>query len=79
MKSPIKLLVHALSWAGEKIGLVVTPVILTVFYVTVIAVAGVAARIAGADMLHRKAPAKPTFWFDKPEEPRTKERYLAQF
>ncbi len=79
MKSPIKLVVRALSWVGDMIGLVVTPVILTVFYVTVIAVASLAARIAGADMLHRKPPAKPTFWFDKPDEPKTKERYLAQF
>ena len=34
MKSPIKTVVHALSWVGEKIALVVTPIILTVFYLT---------------------------------------------
>lgn len=79
MKSPLKLVVHALNWVAEKIALVVTPVILTIFYLTVIAIASVVARLAGADMLHRKPRKTPTFWFEKPDEARTKERYLAQF
>jgi len=79
VKSPLKLVVHALNWVAEKIALVVTPVVLTVFYVTVIAVASIVARIVGADMLHRKARGNQTFWFDKADEARTKERYLAQF
>ena len=79
VKSPFKTVVHALSWVGEKIALVVTPILLTVFYVLVIGVANVVTRLTGADMLRRKGIGNPTFWFEKPQEPKTKDRYLAQF
>ena len=79
VRSPIQAVVHGFSWVGEKIGMVVTPILLAFFYVTVIAAASLVSRLAGADMLHRKAAGNPTFWFDKPEEPKDKNRYLAQF
>jgi len=79
VKSPIKTVVHALSWVGEKIGLVVTPIVLTVFYVVVIGIANGVSRLTGADMLNRKGVGNPTFWFEKPREPKTEDRYLAQF
>ena len=79
MKSPIKTVTHALAWVGEKMALVVTPIVLTVFYAVVIGIAKGVTKMVGADMLHRKGIGNPTFWFEKPSEPKSKERYLAQF
>lgn len=64
---------------GEKIALVTTPIVLTLFYFTVIAVAGIIAMLVRADLLHRRAVGNPTFWFPKPKEPMDESRYRAQF
>lgn len=68
-----------LAWVGDKIAIVVTPIFLTLFYFTVIAVAGVVSGLARADLLHRRAVGNPTFWFPKTAEPRDEKRYRAQF
>lgn len=79
MISIFRALNRGLLWVGERIALVVTPIILSVFYVVVIGVAKGVALLVRADFLHRRAPGNPTFWFPKPADPRSKDRYLAQF
>jgi hypothetical protein len=73
--------VRGLAWVGEKIALVVTPVILTVFYVAVIGIANAVTRVSGADMLHRKGVGNPSYWFPKTSTDTRplKDRYLSQF
>ena len=68
-----------LAWVGEKIAMVVTPVFLTLFYFTVIAIAGLVVGLSRSDLLHRRAGGNPTFWFPKPKEHVDEKRYRAQF
>lgn len=68
-----------LVWVGEKIALVTTPIFLTLFYFTVIAVAGVVATLVRADLLHRRTMGNPTSWFTREKEAVTEARYRAQF
>jgi hypothetical protein len=68
-----------LAWIGEKIAIVVTPVFLTLFYITVIGIAGIVSRLVRADLLHRRAVGNPTFWFPKPKQQVDEKRYRAQF
>lgn len=79
IKSAWEAIQAGLRWAGEKIAIVVTPIFLSVFYFTVIAVAGIVTKITRADLLHRNPVGNPTFWFVKPKEPMDESRYRAQF
>ena len=79
MKSIWNAVLGGLRLAGDKIALVTTPIFMTLFYFTVIAVAGIVATLVRADMLHRRVVGNPTFWFKRTKEPMDETRYRAQF
>jgi len=79
VKSIGNAILGGLRLAGEKIAMVTTPIFMTLFYFTVIAVAGIIASLVRADLLHRRAAGNPTFWFKKPKEAMDEARYRAQF
>ena len=65
---------------GERLGVVVTTVILSVFYFVVITPIGVLRRLAGADPMGlRRAPEGEGYWRQRPPDERGPERYRQQF
>lgn len=79
MSSVVSGVRKGLARVGEGVAKVTTPIFLTLFYFTVIAIAGIVAFLARADLLHRRAMGNPTFWFKKEKEPVDERRYRAQF
>ena len=65
---------------GEKIGHVVTTVLLSAFFFTVITGTGFLRRLLGKDSMGRKAkPAGESYWIPKAKEERGPERYEMPF
>jgi hypothetical protein len=79
IKSVWDSILRGLVWVGEKMSIVVTPIFLTLFYFIVIGIAGIAAKLVRADLLHRRPVGNPTFWFPKQKERLDESRYRAQY
>lgn len=65
---------------GFILGLVVSNIILTIFYYVVLTPVGLVARLCGQDFLSLKRnPAATTYWVMKPAGPRAPQEYEQQF
>jgi hypothetical protein len=71
-----------IGWMSLAIvlGLIVSTLLLTVFFFFVLTPIGLAARIVGKDFLRRKLDAKtPSYWIRRPGGVKTKVEYEQQF
>lgn len=72
---------HALSWLGDKIALVVTPVVLFLVYFIVFGIASVILRLFMPDMLQKRRKADPdaSYWKKKEDFDTSPERLKRSF
>lgn len=76
---PYHLLNSGLIWLGEKMALVVTPVILFLFYFVILGVFALGAKVFSPDLLQKKERSKTTYWKKKEDFDTSPERLKRSF
>jgi len=70
---------RGLTWLGEKIGMIVTPILLALFYVLVVSVVAIVMKIFSPDMLHKKLGDEQTYWKTRSDFDTSRERLKRPF
>ena len=76
--------VLSLLWQGWKkfahvLGIINTRILLTLTYITVIAIVAIISRLIGADLLDRRMKRRPSYWHDREAADASLEAVRRQF